>query len=314
MPTDNAILRQTLQACVPSLVIDSVAKESGQRVVYFAHFDDNLIPPDLPPEVAYLKGWSTWGNVVAKVVSGIDANSLSYLQREIELLKEIDSPHFPKLLFSDLFTENPLTDEHLFDKLFITIEERVTSQPLSAISHNYNSEILVADLLIKLCEALNILWLHKKKLVHRDVKPDNILIRPDGEVVIIDLGIVRETGAAGITQTAVPWGPMSLHYAAPEQTINDKYAICFKTDFFALGIIGYQLLAGVNPFKPTPATTDYEIYMNIQGLAPPTLLSLGRASPEFSAIIEQMLEKQPYKRFRTPSQLIDALTQIARSA
>lgn len=314
MPSDNANLRQTLQACIPSLVIDAVAKESGQRVVYFAHFDDSLIPADLPPEVDYLNGWSSWGNVVAKVVSGIDANSLSYLQREIELLKEIDSPHFPKLRFSELFTENPLTDEHLFDKLFITIEERVASQPLSAITHKYNTEVSIADLLIKLCKALNILWLHKKKLVHRDLKPDNILIRPDGEVVIIDLGIVRETGSVGITQTAIPFGPMSLHYAAPEQTNNDKYAICFKTDFFALGIIGYQLLAGVNPFIPTPITTPIEILMNIQNYTPPTLYSLGRASPEFSAIIEQMLEKQPYKRYRTPSQLINALTQIARSA
>lgn len=312
MPTDNANLRQILQACMPSLVIDSVAKESGQRVVYFAHFDDSLIPADLPPEVEYLKGWGSWGNVVAKVVSGIDANSLIYLQREIELLKEIDSPHFPKLLFSDLFTENPITDEHLFDKLFITIEERVPSQPLSDLSHNYNSEISVADLLFKLCEALNVLWLHKKKFVHRDLKPDNILIRPNGEVVIIDLGIVRETGTAGITQTAGLFGPMSLHYAAPEQTNNDKYAICFKTDFFALGIIGYQLITGVNPFAPTPTTKPIEIITNIQNHTPPTLFSMGRASPEFSTIIEQMLEKQPYKRFRTPSQLMDALTQIAR--
>jgi serine/threonine-protein kinase len=106
---------------------------------------------------------------------------------------------------------------------------------------------------------------------------------------------------------------MSLHYAAPEQTNNDKYAISFKTDFFALGIIGYQLSAGINPFVPTPSTAPIDILMNIQNYTPPTLNSLGLASPEFSNIIDQLLEKQPYRRYRTPLQLLDALKPIARS-
>ena len=151
------------------------------------------------------------------------------------------------------------------------------------------------------------LWAHNKRLVHRDIKPDNILIRPNGEVVIIDLGIVRETGSPGITQTACAWGPMTAAYAAPEQTINDKNAISFKTDFFALGIIGYQLLSGTNPFAPNPNTSFAQIMLNVQQLTPPSLNSLGLASPEFSALIEKLLEKQPYKRFRTPEQLISTL-------
>ena len=311
MPSDNPSLRQTLLACIPSLVIDAVAKESGQRVVYFAHFEDSLIPTDLPVESDYLRGWQNWGNIVVKVASGIDATSLTYLQREIELLKEFNSPYFPALRFSEVFTENPLTEEQLADRLFVTIEERVESLPLGSVAASYTTETNVASLLLKLCCALNVLWGHNKRLVHRDIKPDNILIRPNGEVVIIDLGIVRETGSPGITQTAYPFGPMTVAYAAPEQTINDKHAISFKTDFFALGIIGYQLLSGTHPFAPTPNTSVAQIMVNVQQLAPPSLSSLGLASPEFSALIAQLLEKQQYKRFRTPDQLINALNSIA---
>lgn len=154
------------------------------------------------------------------------------------------------------------------------------------------------------------LWNHDKRLVHRDIKPDNILIRPSGEVVIIDLGLVRETGSPGITQTAHPFGPMTAAYAAPEQTVNDKHAISFKTDFFALGIIGYQLLSGTNPFAPSPRTSFAQVMLNVQQLIPPTLHTLDLASPEFSTLIERLLEKQPYKRFRTPDQLISALKNI----
>ena len=313
MPADNQTLRDNLSAVIPSLVIDNVAKESGQRVVYFAHFDDSLIPADLSPESNFLRDWQNWGDVVLKVSSGNDATSLTRLQREIELLKEFDSLYFPKLLFSGIFTENPLTEAHLQEKLFITVEERVDSVPLSAIMGQYDTEDKVVSLLLKLFEALDLLWTHQKRLVHRDLKPDNILIRPNGNVVIIDLGIIRESGTSGITNTGMPFGPMTINYAAPEQTLNDKNAISFKTDFFALGIIAYQLLSGAHPFCISPNQPAMETMTNIQSLNPPSLHSLGVATPEFSFLVERLLEKLPYRRFRTPGMVMNALNSLPRS-
>jgi serine/threonine protein kinase len=313
MPSDSQPLRNILAACLPSFVIDGVAKESGQRVVYYGHFDDSLIPSDIDPDGEFLNGWQAWGNVVAKVAHGTDATSLSRLQRETVLLGELNSPYFPRLFFAETFVENPLTEEPLLERLYVTIEEHVHSAPLSACMDKYSSEASVVDLLRQLATGLSSLWEHSRRLVHRDLKPDNILIRPDGTVVVIDLGIARETGSAGLTHTAHAFGPMSPAYAAPEQVNNDKYAISFKTDFFALGIIAYQCLAGRNPFMKSANCSAHEAMEMVVTHTPPTLSSLGRASEGLSKIVEKMMAKEPYQRHRTTAQLIDELTALGET-
>lgn len=76
MPKDSLQLRDDLVACLPSLVIDRPLAESGQRVMYLAHFEDDNIPADvLPPdgddpdEKPFLHGWAAWGPIAVKVVS-----------------------------------------------------------------------------------------------------------------------------------------------------------------------------------------------------------------------------------------------------
>lgn len=307
LPTDSANLRQELLACLPSFVIDSVAKESGQRVVYFGHFDDAKIPSDVKDQNEFLHGWQNWGPIVVKVISGIDPGSLTYLQREIDLLLEFDSPYFPKLRFSEVFSENPITEEKLAERLYVTVEERINALPLSQVTSRYKTEKEIATLLLKLCDALRVLWGHKKRLVHRDLKPENILIKTNGDVVVIDLGIVRESGTVGNTLTAFSWGPMSPAYSSPEQVNNDKYSISFKTDFFALGIIAYELASGANPFCPTSQCKQHEIMHNVVTLNPIPLATTFSISEEFSNIVLKLLAKEPFQRYRTVDQLVAAL-------
>lgn len=307
MPTDSAALRKVLSDCLPSLIITAVAKESGQRVVYFGYFDDSQLPSGLD----YMKGWASWGPIVIKVSSGIDPTSITYLQREIAILEELSSPYYPKLRMHEIFHENPLTEEKLSERIFVTVEERVDAAPLSALKDKYNNEGAVIQLLLRICAALTLLWNHKKKLVHRDLKPDNILIRPNGNAVIIDLGIMREEGAIGITQPHAPWGPLSWHYASPEQATNDRANITFKSDFFALGIISYELLANHNPFVPSASASGPEILHNILNTHPARLDKIGVASKEFSDLLQKLLEKQPFRRHRTVDLLIDDLKKNA---
>lgn len=308
MPSDSVLLRADLAACFPSLVIDDIAKESGQRVVYFAHFDDNLIPSDVLPESVFLRGWQKWGRVVVKVVADVGATALTRLQAEANLLNELHSSQFPRLLYSNYFTENPITDDPLKESLYVSVEEFIESIPLSDKLDDYvgkNQEVFA--IAISVVQGLRPLWEHQRKLVHRDVKPDNLLLTPNGAIVIIDFGIVRETGAKGITQEGWGKAPISIDYASPEHIANDKDLVSFKTDVFSLGVLMYRLIAGKHPFRTRRGMDMMEVAGVTEGFVPPTLKDIGAANETQSQTVSQMMEKKPYLRPRTVDMLLKKL-------
>lgn len=319
MPHDSPQLRANLLACLPSLIIEEVAAESGQRVVYFGHFEDAGIPTDIAePEESdipsFLHGWENWGRVVVKVVGNASSDALARLQAETEILTELRPVNFPALHYSNLFVDNPVTDERLPERLYVSIEEFIISRTLSTAMNEYERQVsAVAELCLGIANALLPLWMHPRRFVHRDIKPENILIKPCGSIVVIDLGIVRETGTVGLT--SVGWGnaPLTLDFAAPEQIANDKDAISFKTDFFAIGVLMYRLIAGLHPFRVRPNMDNFELATSIERDEPPTLESLGLASSEVSKSIAWMMNKAPWQRPRTPIIFIEALTSIKNS-
>lgn len=320
MPYDSPELRSNLVACLPSLVIEDVAAESGQRVVYFGHFEDQLIPSDIynrfiddseGEEDQFLRDWEKWGRVVVKVVGDASVDALSRLQAETAILNELRPVNFPALLYSNLFVDNPVTDERLPGRLYVSIEEFIVSNTLAQTMDDYRHNVSAAiDVCIGIANALLPLWMHSRRFVHRDIKPANILIRPSGEVVVIDLGIVRETGTVGLTCDG--WGnaPLTLDYAAPEQIANDKDAISFKTDFFAIGVLMYRLISGQHPFRTRDGMDNFELANAVEKNEPPTLQAIGYANEDVSAFVTWTLHKAPWQRPRTPAMFIEALTSL----
>lgn len=315
MPKDSLQLRDDLLACLPSLAIDRPLAESGQRVVYLAHFDDAQIPPDVrpstgddPDEKPFLYGWGAWGEIVVKVVSGADSQTLARLQAETAILEDVRPSNFPKLLYSNLFTENPLTEERLPERLYVTVEEFIDSTSLDELfTQCAGNEKRVVELALGIANALLPLWQHPKRFVHRDIKPANILIRRSGEVVVIDLGIARETGAQGLTETGWGRAPFTAGYAAPEQIANDRVSVSFKTDFFSIGVLMYRLLSGKEPFQPRPGMAMHEIMMAAQMHHPTPLAIAANSSQAFSDFVTKALQKEPFKRQRTPGLFIQEL-------
>ena len=319
MPKDSLELRNNLNACLPSLVIEEVAAESGQRVVYFGHFEDALIPEDFraqaknltEDDLRFLYGWENWGKIVIKVVGNASTDALSRLQSETAILNELRPANFPALYYANLFVDNPLTDERLPEKLYVSIEEFVVSETLAKIMTDYERDVSkVLDLSFGIASALMPLWMHTRRFVHRDIKPENILVTPSGDVVLIDLGIVRETGVVGLTSDGWGKGPLTLDYAAPEQIANDKDAISFKTDFFAIGVLMYRLITGVHPFRNRVGMDNFELAHAIEHEEPQTLETLGLAQPEVSHFVERLMCKAPWQRPRTPQVFIDALSSL----
>lgn len=92
---------------------------------------------------------------------------------------------------------------------------------------------------------------HHAGLVHRDVKPENVLISRDGEVKLVDFGLVRATAEAGITSTSVILGTAA--YLSPEQVLGAETGP--RSDVYAAGIMAFELLTGTTPFKGDSAIT-----------------------------------------------------------
>lgn len=318
MPNDSLQLREVLLACLPSIEIDQLLAESGQRVVYLVHFEDAKIPSDVlgsisddPDTRPFLYGWEAWGKVVVKVVSGADPQTLARLQAETAILEDVRPSSFPKLLYSNLFTDNPLTDERLSDRLYVTVEEFIESISLDELyAECLGREQKVVNLALGIANALLPLWEHPKRFVHRDLKPANILVRRTGEVVVIDLGIARETGSVGLTENGWGMAPFTVGYAAPEQIANDKVSISFKTDFFSIGVLMYRMLSGKDPFHPRVGMSVHEVVMATQTHHPPVLTNAANASKEISDFVKKAMEKEPFKRHRTPALFIHQLSNL----
>lgn len=306
MLTDSEEIREILTATYPGFEITGLAAASGQRVVYFGTFKDFK-----RQEAEELKqyNWKQWNETAIKVSSASSAASIARIQSEIDALNSINSNYYPTLYHSEILSFHPETEDKLDPKLFVTIEEKIDSTPLSDCMEDFSSEKAVVTVLIHLIEALKILWDHDKRYVHRDIKPENILIKPNGQLVVIDLGIIRETGQQGITMTGVLNGPCTPTYASPEQLNNDKENINYKSDLFSLGVLAYTLLAQENPFYSEGDELD-DIAQKVLGYDPLPLYEKRACSKTCSDIIVKLMSKAPFRRFRKVDELLNNLTEL----
>ncbi len=145
--------------------------------------------------------------------------------------------------------------------------------------------------------ALALEYAHQNEIIHRDIKPDNIMLLADGRIKVMDFGIARLKGAPALTVEKSFLG--TLGYVSPEQAKGDF--VDEAADIFALGALVYTMLAGENPFEAeTAAATIYKI-INID---PPPISSVVKGLPkELDRIIDEALAKDPDKRQRTITSL-----------
>ena len=176
MLKDTPQLRELLTLLFdnPKLEIEGPAKASGQRVVYFCQFGK------LKTDEAFedgLKDAATWGPVVIKISQTRSPQTTAYLMKEVEILGGMANTHYPTLHFDRVFNQHPVTGDPFSHLLFVTIEEKVDARALSDCADEFSDEKSILVLLQRLVTALKIMWEHPGRLVHRDIKPDNILIR-----------------------------------------------------------------------------------------------------------------------------------------
>ncbi|MHC5540123.1 serine/threonine protein kinase, partial [Singulisphaera rosea] len=163
--------------------------------------------------------------------------------------------------------------------------------------------------------ALGLQHAHEKGLIHRDIKPHNLMLTPDGKarvVKVLDFGLAKasreENGDGGLTTEGQALG--TPDYIAPEQILN-AHDVDIRADLYSLGGTLFYLLTGRPPFQ---CTSLYDVYQaHISRDAEPLNVIRPEVPAELAALVAKMLAKEPRRRFQTPGDVAQALTPFFRS-
>jgi serine/threonine-protein kinase len=155
-------------------------------------------------------------------------------------------------------------------------------------------------------------YAHKHAIVHRDMKPENVLLSEDGMVKVADFGIARLTDDTGVGGTATKTGTTvgTPQYMSPEQVASSK--VDGRSDLYSAGIMFYELVAGQAPFTANEADGPFTL-MAKHVQAPPKPPSLHRPGLDM-ALEESILKsisKRPEDRFQTGQEFDDVISRIA---
>lgn len=259
----------------PNLKIIKKIKDGGQKIVFLAEHP-------------------IYKTVVYKVCKFSGTNDFERITREVGFLQSSTSIFFPKVYD---FKLDKVKNE------FEIIEEYIDGGSLTEKLGKCWNEKQIIELLKSLIVPVNELW--SKRIVHRDIKPDNIMFRKDGTLILIDLGIARFLDETSLTQTLNILGPCTPIYAAPEQLANLKRNIDFRTDQFAIGITLLQLYLGFHPFDPChiPGCKTNIVQNILLGIyySPKSNVS---CSDQFDSLIQRLLKTRQYQRFCSQEEMM----------
>ena len=178
------------------------------------------------------------------------------------------------------------------------VMQLVDGEDLAAILHKHGRLETDDAVRIAIGVASALEAAHRRGIVHRDVKPGNILI--DHDVKVTDFGIARAVSEASMTVTGTTLG--SVHYFSPEQARGDE--VTGQSDVYALGIVLYEMLTGRRPFEGDSAA-GVALKRLSEDPVPPT--EHGPVPPGLSAIVMRALERDPAERYPDAGAFAEAL-------
>ena len=216
--------------------------------------------------------------------------------REIKLAKQLDHPHIARLLdsgeqdwivyFVMTYVEGPTLREHLSRAQQMSVAETIR---------------LADDLLDALDHA------HRHGIVHRDVKPDNVVLSTEG-AVLLDFGIARAVAASGsdrLTRSGIAVGTST--YMSPEQ-ITAVTDIDHRCDLYSMGCVLYECLAGQAPFVHRNEAVVLQLHLT--QAAPDVRTLRGDTPPELATAISKAMAKAPNDRWRSAAEMRETLAAV----
>lgn len=184
-----------------------------------------------------------------------------------------------------------------------TLKELMGGRPLETLG--------ALSIAIQIADALAVA--HAAGIVHRDVKPSNVIVTPGGQAKVLDFGLAkllaRDTDSNDddpLTDAGTPYG--SIGYGSPEQVSGEP--VDHRTDIFSLGVVIYEMLAGQRPFK---GTTIVDVLHSIVNNPPKPLTHFNARTPaRLQAILNRALSKDPADRYQTMAAMRDDLKALMR--
>ena len=213
-----------------------------------------------------------------------DANNEIVIQSaiaEANMIKKLDHPALPRIV--DIIDEQ--------DVIYVVMDY-IEGETLDYVVNQYGaqSQEQVIDWAKQLCQVLHYLHTRTPPIIYRDMKPANVMIKPDGNLKVIDFGIAREYKSSNLQDT-ICLGTRG--YAAPEQ-FGGQGQTDARTDIYCLGATLYHLVTGHNPAEP-----PYEIY--------PIRHWNSQLSGGLENIIEKCTQLNPNDRYQSCAELLYAL-------
>ncbi len=212
--------------------------------------------------------------------------------REIKLLASLDHPNIAKLNTA-LTLDNQLVMMMEYVE-GATLASRLLRGPIPpADAANYSEQVLGA-----------LSYAHKVNVIHRDVKPANMMLTPQGVVKLMDFGIARPNDEGGMTSTGATLG--SMNYMSPEQIRCEP--VDQRSDLYSMGVSLYEMVTGKLPFR---GHSNYSVMSAHLQETPPSPITVRPDLPKgMSDIILMDLAKDPRERFQTAEAFATALRSV----
>ena len=191
------------------------------------------------------------------------------------------------------------------DSLYYLVMEYIDGTDLEAVLRNYadHHELMPYADVMRILEAIAsaLDYAHQQGVIHRDVKPSNIMVERNGRPVLTDFGLALRVSEGTLGDT---FG--TPHYISPEQAQNSSNAVP-QSDLYSLGVIAYEMLAGTVPFDdPSPTALAMQ---HIMAAVPSPRLFNPKLSDEVEQVLFKALAKEPNERYATGAEFTSNLRQ-----
>lgn len=233
------------------------------------------------------------GECILKIVPGESER----VKREVDIITEYELRNVPKILSVEeiCLEENPFFA--IFEEYIkgLALNERLSKGCLSGLE-GINLLRILLHIAVKLEEI---------QVVHRDIKPNNIICSENGDYYLIDFGIARKLDRASLTMTHAAIGPHTPGYGAPELFQYSKKDIDIRADLFSIGVVLFEALTGEHPFLAGDEMGVSEIWYKTNVVIPKNFQIEGDKNQQLVSFIQTLMQKHITRRPPTAKKALE---------